>query len=151
MCGTKPRFHESDLSQAVQSFREEAVGAFHLRVPAQAWDPLPELARYYFLRAGIAKTAPQYADSAGVYIYHDDRGHGIYVGHSHAAMGARVLSRLGPMDVNGAYTRLAPEIKGAEYVVCLPFDRAPFQANAWLFTEAFEQYLLNEYCFPGNP
>ena len=161
------RFFERDIPTSLTSFTDEVAlcfrgfrGAAYVSGDIQLPDPIDDLrvaqldtlpseyGRYYFKRDGVWKGFyVPYAKSPGVYFFFDDDGVGIYVGATVRSIGGRVKDHVGAMTGCGEFPHL--EFPEATYVLCLPFDRAPFPKAPFL-AKAFESYLLSKYDFQ-NP
>jgi len=125
-----------------------AKGRLHLRLDDKPITDKKDLSsthgRYYFRVAdNWMKAYIPHAESSGVYFFFDESGVGLYVGKSEVpgGLGERVASHVNPYD-NGRFPAL--QFPEAEYIIVLPFDKAPFLAVA------FESYLLSKYHFKYN-
>ena len=94
----------------------------------------------YYLKEGDRYYYP-FSNSPGVYLFFNKNREAIYVGKSENTVGRRIWSHTGPYK-NGEYSNL--EFEDAEYVIVIPFTKAPFMAPS------FESYLLNNYKFKYN-
>lgn len=95
----------------------------------------------YYLNEKYKDCYYPFSDSAGVYLFFNEDKEAIYVGKSEKKVGRQIWSHTGPYK-NGEYADL--EFKDAEYVIVIPFIKAPFMAPS------FESYLLNNYEFKYN-
>ena len=89
-----------------------------------------------------AKAYWPYADLPGIYLFFTTEEKACYVGKSERAIGYRASAHMGPLGPEAAYP--LREFKSAEYMIAIPFEKAPFLAPA------FESFLLHEYNFPEN-
>ena len=83
-----------------------------------------------------------FSDNPGVYLFFDTDRTACYVGKAEVALGSRIGAHIGARGADRTYP--ASSFPEAEYVIVVPFIRAPFLAPA------FESYLLRHFDFPRN-